>query len=347
MRLLTSLAVVAQVAALSYKGVDWSSLLVEEAAGTKYSNAAGTVQPLETILKNAGVTTVRQRLWNSPSDGGNYDLPYNLKLGRRAKAAGLNVFVDFHFSNVWADPGHQATPSTWAKYDIDDLAYAVYNYTKDTMDAFQTAGVPVSLASIGNEITTGMLFPLGSIKQPANLARLLHSASSGIKDSTMSPTPKILLHLHDGWNYETQQSWYDTVLAAGPLLKSDFDVQAVSYYPFYTPSATLAALRSSLSRMRTKYGKDVMVVETDWPTSCPSPKYAFPADTTAIPFSAAGQTTWIKDVAAAVAAAGGDGFFYWEAAWLHNAALGSSCPFNTLFGTDGTALSSLDTFRSI
>jgi arabinogalactan endo-1,4-beta-galactosidase len=27
------------------------------------------VQPLETILKNAGVNTVRQRIWVNPSDG--------------------------------------------------------------------------------------------------------------------------------------------------------------------------------------------------------------------------------------------------------------------------------------
>lgn len=49
-------------AALAFKGVDCSSLLVEEAAGHSYKNAAGTIQPLETILANSGVNTVRQRL---------------------------------------------------------------------------------------------------------------------------------------------------------------------------------------------------------------------------------------------------------------------------------------------
>ena len=88
-------------AALTYKGVDWSSLLVEEEAGITYSNAAGAVQPLETILKNSGVNIVRQRLWNNPSDG-NYDLAYNLELAQRANAAGLDVYLDFHFSDTWA-----------------------------------------------------------------------------------------------------------------------------------------------------------------------------------------------------------------------------------------------------
>lgn len=99
------LAAVVQ-ASLQYKGVDWSSLLVEEAAGYSYKTTAGVKQPLETILKASGVNTVRQRLWVNPSNG-QYNLAYNLKLAARAKAAGLNVYVDMHFSDTWADPGHQ------------------------------------------------------------------------------------------------------------------------------------------------------------------------------------------------------------------------------------------------
>lgn len=93
-------------ASLTWKGVDWSSTLVSEAAGTKYKNSAGTVQPLETILTASGVNTVRQRLWVNPSDG-NYNLAYNLKLAKRAYAAGLQIYIDMHFSDTWADPGHQ------------------------------------------------------------------------------------------------------------------------------------------------------------------------------------------------------------------------------------------------
>ncbi|KAF7195766.1 Arabinogalactan endo-beta-1,4-galactanase [Pseudocercospora fuligena] len=333
-------------AALTYKGVDWSSLLVEEAAGKTYKNTAGTTQSLETILKASGVNTVRQRLWNNPSDG-NYNLDYNLKLAKRAKAAGLDIYLDFHFSDTWADPSHQTTPSAWSSYDIDDLAYAVYNYTLATMNSFQSSSIPLSLVSIGNEITAGMLWPLGSTDNPYNLARLLHSASAGIKDSKISPQPKILIHLDNGWDYDTQEWWYDTVLCEGPLTSSDYDVQAVSYYPFYNSAATLASLKSSLSSMKNKYGKEVMVVETNWPQSCPNPKYSFPSDTTSIPFSAAGQTTWMKDVASAVSGAGGNGIFYWEPAWLDNAGLGSSCDNNLMFDSSGKALSSLAVFGSL
>lgn len=97
-------------ASLTYKGVDWSSLLIEEAAGYTYKTTSGTTEPLETILKASGVNTVRQRLWVNPSSG-NYNLAYNLKLAKRAKAAGLNIYLDMHFSDTWADPSHQVGDS--------------------------------------------------------------------------------------------------------------------------------------------------------------------------------------------------------------------------------------------
>lgn len=313
------------LASLTYKGADWSSVAVEESAGHTYKNAAGTTKPLETILAANGANTVRQRLWVNPSSG-TYDLTYNLALAQRAHTAGLKIYLDMHFSDTWADPSHQATPAAWASYGIDDLANQVYEYTMSVCNSFASASIPLAIVSIGNEITSGMLFPLGELSNSGgayNTARLLHSASAGIKDSNLATKPLIMIHLDNGWSYSTQQTWYDNILGQGPLLSTDYDVQGVSYYPFYSSSAKLASLKSSLTSMKAKYGKQVMVVETDWPSSCPSPAYAFPSDTTSIPFSPAGQITWMEDVASEVVAAGGNGLFYWEPAWIDNAALGS------------------------
>lgn len=107
-------------AALTYKGVDWSSVEVEENNGQTYKTTSGTTEALETILAASGVDTVRQRLWVNPSDG-SYDLDYNLALAKRAKAAGLGIYIDMHFSDTWADAGNQAIPSGWPT-DISDLS---------------------------------------------------------------------------------------------------------------------------------------------------------------------------------------------------------------------------------
>lgn len=157
-----------------------------------------------------------------------------------------------------------------------------------------------------------------------------------------------MIHLDNGWNWGTQQYWYNTVLSQGLLLTSDFDIMGVSHYPFYNSQATLANLKSSLANMASKWGKTLIVAETDWPISCPSPAYQFPSDASSIPFSAAGQTTWMQNVAKVVASvSGGAGLFYWEPAWIDNANLGSSCANNLMVDSSGKALSSLAVFSSI
>lgn len=66
--------------------------------------------PLEKILAINGVNIVHQRVWVNPSDG-NYNLNYNIALAKRAKAAGLDVYLDLYYSDTWADPAHQKIPS--------------------------------------------------------------------------------------------------------------------------------------------------------------------------------------------------------------------------------------------
>jgi len=149
-------------------------------------------------------------------------------------------------------------------------------------------------------------------------------------------------------NWGTQNNWYTNVLKQGTFLASDYDMMGVSYYPFYSSSATLSSLKSSLTNMANAWGKEILVVETDWPTSCPNPRYQFPSDAAGIPHTAAGQATWMRRVAEAVSSVkGGAGLFYWEPAWIHNANLGSSCADNCMFSQSGQALSSLAVFREI
>jgi arabinogalactan endo-1,4-beta-galactosidase len=230
------------------------------------------------------------------------------------------------------------------------LTEKVKNYTETVCNEFASHSLPVTLISIGNEITQGLLWPLGKTTSSSarNTATLLHAASAGIKKSSLTSKPKIMIHLDNGWKWDTQEWWYDLVLKQGPLKTSDFDIMGVSYYPFYNVDATLSALKSSLASMAKKYDKGLVVAETNWPVSCSSPKYAFPADVKSIPFSAAGQSTWIKDVARIVAGTpGGQGLFYWEPAWIDNAGLGSSCGSNLMFNNGGKMLSSLAVFESI
>lgn len=105
-----------------------------------------------------------------------------------------------------------------------------------------------------------------------------------------------------------------------------------------------------MTNLAAKYGKEIVIAEINWPQSCPEPEFAFPSDTTNIPFSAAGQRTFVKDVAGLVAAVDGGkgvGLFYWEPAWIDNAGLGSSCADNLLVGSGGKANGAMGVFAEI
>ncbi|CUA74321.1 arabinogalactan endo-1,4-beta-galactosidase [Rhizoctonia solani] len=271
-------------AALQYKGADISSLPMLESQGKTYKWTNGSVEGFEWILKKSGANSARQRVWVNPSDG-IYNLDYNVKLAKRVKATGMSVYLDLHYSDTWADPVHQK------QANIGELTNSVYQYTLSVCNRFASEGVNPAIISIRNEVRAGLLWPLGGTSSYYNIAALLHSAAWGVKDSKLSPKPKIMIHLDNGWDSSTQLWWYKTILGQGPLLTSDFDIIGVSYYAFYNPSATLSALKYSLGQLASTYGKELVVAETNWPVSCPKPKYKFPADASSIPISAIGQAT--------------------------------------------------------
>ncbi|KAJ4177787.1 hypothetical protein NW767_015032 [Fusarium falciforme] len=329
---------------LQYVGVDWSSVLVEERAGVVYKDSRSVEKPLETILVEAGVNMVRQRVWTVDGD---YGIKYNLQLARRAKDAGLKFGLNLHYSDTWTNPGQQTIPTGWPQ-DIDGLEKQLWTYTTEVCTTFAAAGLSPDTITIGNEIPSGFLWPTGHIDNPKNLSRLLHTAASAVRSSSLGTGTKIVTHLAHGWKQELQNWFYDLVLAPGHLMVGDWDVIAVSFYPFWGEGASMANLSATLNSLASKYNKEVQVVETNWPTSCPNPEYPFPKDQLDIPFSTAGQVEYLRRLASTLEAIpSATGINYWEPAWIHNAVLGSSCASNVLFDPNGKAYESLSVFASL
>jgi arabinogalactan endo-1,4-beta-galactosidase len=106
------------------KGVDLSMLLQIEANNGIYrenGNAEDAIQ----IFKNHNINFVRLRIWHTPS-GGYDNLEKTLLMARRIKALGLNFLLDIHYSDTWADPGHQTKPAAWQNLSFQELKDSVY-----------------------------------------------------------------------------------------------------------------------------------------------------------------------------------------------------------------------------
>ena len=136
-------------------------------------------------LAESGINYIRVRVWNDPFDaegkgygGGNCDL-YNAKiLGKRATDAGMKVFIDFHYSDFWADPAKQMVPKAWAGMDIDTKANAVYEYTVESLNKLKDAKVDVGMVQVGNE-TNGAIC---GEKIWMNIYKVMSSGSKAVRE---------------------------------------------------------------------------------------------------------------------------------------------------------------------
>jgi arabinogalactan endo-1,4-beta-galactosidase len=149
--------------AQKYVGGDISMLPKYEQAGVVYKDKNGnTVSDVIAFFKQEGLNAMRVRLFVDPTQDNDkavcQDLDYVKTLGKRIKDAGMQLLLDFHYSDTWADPGKQWTPDAWKSLNDADLANKVYEYTKDCLQQMKNAGAEPDMIQTGNEISYGMLW---------------------------------------------------------------------------------------------------------------------------------------------------------------------------------------------
>ena len=202
-----------------YKGMDISTLLEVEKCGGKFYDRSEEKDVLD-ILQSYGVNAVRLRLWNDPYSengepygAGTNDLPTTITLAKRAKEHGMDVLLDLHYSDFWADPGKQRVPKAWRGMDVGQLEEAVYAYTKDVLLAMKEAGVLPDLIQVGNELTNGMLWPLGQMPSYDNLARFISAGIRAVR--SVDADMPVMIHLDNGGNNAMYRDWFDHYMERG------------------------------------------------------------------------------------------------------------------------------------
>ena len=243
-------------------GADISWVPQQEADGRRFS-VDGAEQDILAILKEHGFNAIRLRLFVDPTAPGGYSakgyggLQSTLAMAARVKAAGLKFLLDFHYSDTWADPGHQTKPAAWRGLDFAHLTNAVYGYTRDTLATFAQRGLTPDIIQVGNEISAGLLWPDGKGNHFDNLAALLRAGLRGVREA--APSAQVMLHLALGGQNEKSRWFLDNVLRRGV----DFDLIGQSYYPRW--HGTLDDLKANLTDLATRYRQGLVVVEYSAP----------------------------------------------------------------------------------
>lgn len=303
------------------RGMDASSVLVEEKSGVKYYNFEGEEQDVFQTLAEGGVNYIRLRVWNDPYDengngygGGNNDVPTAIELGKRATEYGMKVCIDFHYSDFWADPKRQHAPKAWEGMDIEEKCDALYDFTKESLTEILDAGVDVGMVQVGNEINNGMS---GETKLE-NVTELLHAGCRAVREISEENGKDIQIAIH--YTNITNKAQVDSLVKNLSDNEVDYDAVGLSFYPFWDGS--MENMQRVVELLQERYGKKVFIAETSY---CYTSEDGDGSGNSLVgiddlvdgyPATVQGQANIIRDVFAAANEAGAIGVFYWEGVWL-------------------------------
>lgn len=303
------------------RGMDASSVLVEENSGVTYYNFAGEEQDVFQTLAEGGVNYIRLRVWNDPYDengngygGGNNDVATAVELGKRATQYGMKVCIDFHYSDFWADPKRQHAPKAWQDMSAEEKCGALYAFTKDSLTEILDAGVDVGMVQVGNEINNGMS---GETEVPKVMA-LLSEGSRAVREISAAYGKDIQVAVH--YTNIEDNAEIDDRAAALQEYGVDYDIFGLSYYPFW--DGTNENMQTVAKLIQEKYGKKVMIAETSYCYTSEdgdgSGNSFKGTDDLVEGYGATvqSQATMIRDICAAANEAGVLGVFYWEGVWI-------------------------------
>jgi arabinogalactan endo-1,4-beta-galactosidase len=349
------------------RGADLSGVAKNEDLGATYADADGApVDPVE-ALADAGSNIGRLKVWVDPADGYN-DVDDVVASARRIVDAGMELLVDFHYSDRWTDPGAQGMPAAWVGLDAAAVSERVGAHTTEVLEALAAEGITADYVQVGNEINPGMLWPLGQTwdvdpgddvtgAQWDALAGFLTAGADAVK--AVDPDTQVILHLTNINNgIDGLTWWFDEVVARDV----PFDLIGLSYYGYWHGS--LAALQGAVSTLSDRYDRDVLVVETAYPWTLddqPGLEWENVIDleselVAGYPATPAGQAAnlrAVQDVVASAPGGRGIGVVYWEPAWTavegngwdpEDPTSGNAWENQAVFGHDGRMLPAAEQF---
>ncbi|MBQ8673983.1 MAG: glycosyl hydrolase 53 family protein [Bacteroides sp.] len=261
------------------EGADISWVTELEAEGHQFYNKAGEKRECTALMKELGLNAIRLRVWVNPTKW--CDKADVVVKAKRAAALGMDVMIDFHYSDDWADPSKQYKPAAWKGLALADLKKALANHTKEVLQALKAEGVTPKWVQVGNEIRPGMLWDEDKalsgaswdvtennvVKYPmnwGNLGAFVTTGYNAVKE--VFPNAIVIVHLDNGYDEGLYTWFFDELKKNG----GKWDMIGMSIYPYwtmqsnstYTPEKTITDCIANVKKVSSRYNCDVMIVET-------------------------------------------------------------------------------------
>jgi arabinogalactan endo-1,4-beta-galactosidase len=303
-----------------FLGADLSYVNEMQDCSGIYTANGDTIDPF-LFFADKGCRLVRLRLWHQP-EWTNYsnfqDVQRSIK---RAKQAGMEVLLDFHYSDDWADPQRQLIPAAWRNIEsMDILGDSVYQYTYSNLKILLQQDLLPEMVQIGNETNVEIMMPdeahhYDSINWPRNVF-LLNKGLEAVADFNKQYLQKVKTMIHIA-QPENALQWFPLAHQHG--LKP-YDWIGLSYYPKWSVF-NLDQLSESIKQLKSQFEKRIMIVETAYPHGLynidEAPNLLW--DDSLIegfPASPEGQKAFLLHLTQLAFDAGAEGVNYWEPAWI-------------------------------
>lgn len=247
------------------KGADVGFLTGQERHGVKFHDRNGRERECLELLKNDyQMSAIRMRVWVNPR-GGSCDKNELLAMARRVKALGMQLMVDFHYSDSWADPAKQPIPKAWEGHSYKQMKRDLAQHTIEVLTLLKENDIEPRWVQVGNETANGLLWPMGHIeKNPKQYAGFIRAGYDAVKK--VFPKAIVIVHLDRG----NKQSLYDWNLDIVRKYGGRWDMIGMSLYPYWAMEGhpelkaddIITDCMSNIRHVSEKYKCDVMIVET-------------------------------------------------------------------------------------
>lgn len=271
-----------------YKGADIGWATEYEARGDKFYNKDGQERECTALMKELGLGAVRFRVWVDPSKHGNWNSKEDLLVKAcRARDLGMEIMVDFHYSDFWADPKKQNVPKSWSGKSYEEVRQLLSEHTMDVLKMLKDNRIEPKWVQVGNEISNGMLWTVrgdfwgdpvpdenGNVEilesighlgnNPEQYAGLFAAGYEAVK--SVFPKSDVIVHLDNGFHQPLYDSNLDTLKKYG----AKWDIVGMSLYPYWALDSgletdeeeTIDHCISNINHVWEKYGTPCMIVET-------------------------------------------------------------------------------------
>jgi len=227
-------------------GVDFSQLPKILNSGFQFYNEDSVAQHPLDILKEAGISTIRLKVWNTLS--GTASLDECKSYVQEINARDLDVMLTMHYSETWADPGAQKIPQKWEHLSFELLLDSVEFFTHKVVTELHPKFI-----QIGNEINHGFLYPHGKRDGTGRFQKLLQQGIHGAKSSDSSVVT--MIHFAGISGAHAFFSSVDSVA---------YDAIGLSFYPRWH-TKDIGAFEKVCWELQDKFQRPVYIVETSYP----------------------------------------------------------------------------------